>query len=260
MSLTATYNNWDTTADEITVQLDSLVTLHPPMERYDGNSYEQIPLNDSFVTPIIILLFIFLSLSLNRGSQIFNKILLNLFSVRRRRTDYEVKSIYDSYINIFFVLTSIVTQGLLLYFGLTKWGSVPINYSLNTIISLTIYAGIFLLFRILLIQLVWYIFSDRASTQLALSGLIASQKLLGLLLIVPIIVMVLNPNLIEIMLIISAIFYFISNIIFYIKIWRIFFTNVYYLFFFILYLCTVEIIPIFNFYIGMFQLNRFYIF
>lgn len=260
MKIDSINSDTTTTTDGITVQLDSLVTLHPPTERYDGDSYEQIPLNDSIVAPIIFMLFIFLSISLNRGSQIFNKIIQNLFSIKKRRTDYEVKSIYDTYINIFFIFTSLATEGILLYFVLFQYSIFPINYSFKLISLLTLFTGIFLLFRVLLTKLIWYIFTDKENSQIILDGLLASQKLIGLLLIPPIIIMILNPNLIEIMIIISAIAYLISSIIFLVKLWRIFFTKLYYIFYFILYLCSVEIIPIVNFYLGMFQLNRYYIF
>lgn len=248
------------TNEPITIQLDSLVTLYAPVERHDGDTYEQVPLNNSLVTPILLFLFIFLALSLNRGSNVFSKIILELFSVKKRRTDYDVKSIYDTYINFFLIFTSIATQGILLYFLLFEYGDMPRDYSFTLVVELTILAGGFLLFRVLVNRLIWYVFSDQECSQLAMEGLLSAQKILGVLLISPILIMILNPNLIGVMLVLSGLLYVASIGIFMAKVWRIFFANLYLLFYFILYLCSVEIVPLVNLYIGMFQLNRFSIF
>ena len=76
-----------------------------------------------------------------------------------------------------------------------------------------------------------------------IKGFNASQSFLGLVLIVPTLLILFNPGMSVLLLSISVALYATARVIFISKGFRIFYDNYSSLVYFILYLCTLEIIP-----------------
>ncbi|MFG6389490.1 DUF4271 domain-containing protein, partial [Muribaculum sp.] len=89
-----------------------------------------------------------------------------------------------------------------------------------------------------------------------LKGFNATQALLGFLLLVPALAVLFYPAAALSLISISALLYILARIVFICKGFRIFYHNFPSLLYFILYLCTVEIIPVLLVYRGAFSLCR----
>ena len=89
-----------------------------------------------------------------------------------------------------------------------------------------------------------YVFGDTVSRRLWISGFKASQSLLGLLLFPVTALLLLFPAAIELLLSIAAVLYALVRIVFVFKGLRIFFNKFSQSLYFILYLCSVEIVPL----------------
>ena len=89
-----------------------------------------------------------------------------------------------------------------------------------------------------------YVFADSISTRLWIDGFKATQSLLGLLLLPVIGVMLLKPELSTPMLLVAAGLYICARLVFICKGFRIFYGNLSSIVYFILYLCSLEIVPL----------------
>ena len=90
-----------------------------------------------------------------------------------------------------------------------------------------------------------------------LRGFNASQSLAGLALIIPALLTIFYPDAARPTLIVAGCIYFLARVIFIAKGFRIFFTRITSLVYFILYLCTLEIIPVILVYqAAMFLVDR----
>ena len=99
-------------------------------------------------------------------------------------------------------------------------------------------------------------FSDKDRAAQFVSGFNASQTLLGFFLLLPAMIALFYPSSVKELLFISVLLYFAARIIFIYKGFRIFYHNFSNLLYFILYLCSVEIIPVLLVLSGTFSLCR----
>ncbi len=112
----------------------------------------------------------------------------------------------------------------------------------------------FYLFELLACTTVGYAFTDRVSAAQWRRGLNASSVLLGILLTIPTLVSLFYPSVTGAMLWVAAGLYAVSRIIYIAKGFRIFYNNFPSLLYFILYLCTLEIIPLIAIYISAMEI------
>ena len=90
-----------------------------------------------------------------------------------------------------------------------------------------------------------YTFSDKVGSKLWIDGFKSSQALLGLLLLPVLVLVMLYPSSGKLLLSVAATLYLVARLIFIYKGIRIFYGNLTSILYFILYLCAVEIVPLF---------------
>ena len=105
-------------------------------------------------------------------------------------------------------------------------------------------AALFYVFCLTGCVTVGYVFTDRVAAAQWRRGLNASSVLLGLFLSVPTLVSLFYPSVTGAMLWVAASLYVLSRIAYIAKGFRIFYNNFPSLLYFILYLCSLEIIPL----------------
>ena len=88
------------------------------------------------------------------------------------------------------------------------------------------------------------IFTDKVSARMWMKGFNASQSLLSMLIVVPAVVVLFNPSASHIVIILGLIAYFVARFAFICKGFRLFYDNFGSLLYFILYLCSLEIVPL----------------
>jgi hypothetical protein len=108
--------------------------------------------------------------------------------------------------------------------------------------------------QLLAYKVIGYVFADKEMTEQLVNGFNSSQTLLGFLLLFPAMLLLFYPAVTEIMAVIGVIFYVLARFIFIYKGFRIFYSDFSSLLYFILYLCTVEVIPVILLIRGIFSL------
>jgi hypothetical protein len=163
-----------------------------------------------------------------------------LWSVRRRPNVFDDERTVSHRAATLLALVFIVFGGSALYFlpGLPPspsfWGAAA---------SMTL-TGLYYLFQYTAYSLVGYAFASPDGRRQWLSGFNATQAYSGICLIVPALLLIFRPEWYTTLIWLSAAIYLVGRALFIVKGFRIFFINFRSLLYFILYLCTLEIIPL----------------
>ena len=236
-----------TAADSAAVPLNHGTLIQPVKgEAATGRGHSLI--HDTGAMALLLAALFFLVVSYRTGYKYLENLAHNLFSVRRRESLFEDNTVKETQILSALIGLTCTLEGLLIYQAIAL-GYPSLLSSLQHAASLhvLVFVGLalaFYLVQIAFYQLLGYIFSDRDSTRVWLDGFKASQALLGLLLFPVVAVSLAKPEFVKISLIFAAVLYFCTRIVFICKGFRIFYSNLLSLVYFILYLCSVEIVPL----------------
>ena len=232
-----------TVNDTSITPLDSLPVM-APAQGVAPQSQAHSPLHDTGVMAMLLVVIIFLLTSFNKGFKYVRNIPRYLFSVKRRENLFDDHTVSETRIQLALVLNTCFMEGLLVYCSFSDALQTAIGPRIALYVGITTLAAIvFYCAQLLLYRLLAWVFGDDTSAGLWLSGFNATQSLLGLTLLPVTIITLVYPSTTPTMLIVALILYILARIVFISKGIRIFFSNLSSSLYFILYLCSVEIIP-----------------
>lgn len=163
-----------------------------------------------------------------------------LWSIRRRHNVFDEERMVPPHTATLLALVFIVFGGIMLYF----LPGLPPSPSFKGAAASMALTGLYYLFQYTAYATVGYAFATPDGRRQWLAGFNATQAYTGVCLIVPALLLVFEPQWFTPLIIASAAIYLFGRLLFIIKGFRIFFTNFRSLLYFILYLCTLEIIPL----------------
>lgn len=202
----------------------------------------QLPGYDSGVMTLLIVLFLIITGNFRHYSTFIKTFAQDLFTVRRRANVFdESHTMSETRVLLSLITLVCVCEGTLLFSALTFHGA-TIGAFTGVLMMSLLAAGYYCL-QNLAYRTVGFLFAASADTTQWLRGFNASQSLLGLGLTIPALLSLFNPGMAPLLLSISIFMYGAARIIFISKGFRIFYDNYSSLIYFILYLCTLEIIP-----------------
>ena len=200
------------------------------------------PGDDSGILTLLVAVMVLLGLNMGHVRRVFRTIPQDLLSVRRRSNMFDEHTANETRVVILLLLVTCVMEGLLMFMWL---GDPELSRTgmVRTVAALTLLGGAYYFFQLTACVTVGYVFTDSLSAGLWRRGLNASQVMLGVCLTVPALVALFYPGTSGPMLVVAGILYALSRICYISKGFRIFYRNFPSLLYFILYLCTLEIIP-----------------
>ena len=207
-----------------------------------------LPGYDSGVICLLLAAFVLLAANFRHCSTYLKNLPDNLWSVKNRDNAFSpTHTLSETRIVLALVLIVCVMEGIVLYSTfhsllLPPGWSVGAGVALATGVAAAYYAA-----QLLAYTATAHIFSTARSASLWVKGFNASQSLLTIFLTIPALWVLFNPGSAVTVAIISAVLYLLVRILFICKGFRIFYINSFSLVYFILYLCTLEIAPIFMF-------------
>lgn len=203
----------------------------------------ELPGYNSGIMTLMIAVFLFLTVNLRHYTTFLKTFTQNLFSVRRRANVFDEKSTTnEARILLSLIILLCVSEGILIFTAVEARG-----FALDNFRAVAIFSGVALLyyvFQVAAYATVGYVFTTPNRAILWMKGFNASQSLLGITLAVPAIISLFYPDAATLLLSLSAVLYIIARLIFIFKGFRIFYNNSLALLYFILYLCSLEIIPL----------------
>ena len=232
---------------------DSILTQHAATVIEVPATRQAMPLTPSPLhdTPSMLLLLaglLAVALNYRSGCKYIQNLGHYMFSTRRRENLFEDHTFNETKMLASLIFNTCVVEGLVIYHAVLQLmpamapslqGSVFTHVLVFTALALMFYCAQWLAFKV-----VGYTFSDKVGAKLWMDGFKSTQSLMGLLLLPVLVLLMLYPGHAVTLLIIAATLYFSVRIIFIYKGFRIFYSNFPSIFYFLLYLCTLEIVPI----------------
>ncbi len=237
----------DTATQSATTAIDTMAVMEMPAMG-KALPFAASPLHN---TPSMVLLLVGLlavALSYHTGYKYIENFFHNMFSTRRRENLFEDHTVNETSILVALIANTCIVEGFIIYSAVSLLrpdlapslhASVFPHIAAFSAIAAGFYAAQWLVYKLL-----GYTFSDSVGSKLWIDGFKASQSFLGLALLCVLIPLMLFPTHGKLLLIIAALIYLVARLIFIYKGFRIFYGKVSSLFYFLLYLCTVEIVPL----------------
>ena len=224
----------------------------PVMELPDpgqAQPFVRSPLHD---TPSMVLLLaglLAVALSYHTGYKYIENFFHYMFSTRRRENLFEDHTVNETSILAALIANTCIIEGFLIYFAVQLLcPSLTAHLHQSVFAHIAAYCGLtvgFYAIQWLVYKMLGYTFTDKVGSKLWIDGFKSSQSLLGLLLLPVLILVMLYPGHGKLLLSVAAALYLIARLIFIYKGFRIFYGNLPSILFFLLYLCAVEIVPLF---------------
>ncbi|GEM_PF-564099 len=164
---------------------------------------------------------------------------IELWNVRRRSNLFDDSGTVTTPSALLLALIFVVFGGIVLY----NCPSLPSAPSFAGVVASMLLVAAYYIFQLCAYGLVGYAFATPDDSRRWIAGFNATQAYSGLAMALPAILMVSCPAWCEILLIVAISAYELIHLIFILKGFRIFYRNFVSLLYFILYLCTLEIIP-----------------
>ena len=220
------------------------VTIAPYLSGNEPMARTNHPGHDSGIMMLLAFTFILVSFSFKYYRRMLSTYGQDLWNVRNRANAFDEHTSNEHSVIGILIFQLCVYAGLLISAKINS--IIPINpdkIMLTTCCMMGTY-GLFYLFQLAIYSMVGYVFADKNGATQWIKGFNASQIFLGFTLILPSVISIFYPTTSGAMLTIASILYVVARLTFIFKGFRIFYKNLYSLFYFILYLCTLEIIPI----------------
>ena len=197
----------------------------------------QSPGTNSVIVSLLLAVLLLTSLNFRDCQEVFVTLLENCRNVRRRG------SLFDNHpygenrtIAVLFVLTALC-EGLLIATHTSATTTLAVS-------ACTAVAAAYLAAQLVAYRVMAYTFIDTEGAQLFFSGFTATQSLLGIALTVPTVLALFVPAAAPALFALAVLLYMIARLTFIIKGFRLFYDGFYSLSYFILYLCTLEVAPL----------------
>lgn len=218
-------------------------TAEPPSGIRDGLAPTVLTPSDSNSTPISALLMgtlVIMGLNGPAIRQALRSYSHELIGIRRRRNVFDNERTVSLPVAVLLALNLIVFGGIVLY----NIPGVPPSPCIGAAALAMTVAAVYYFFRYTAYQIVGYTFALPEGKRQWVDGFLATEAYEGLLLIVPALLLVFKPQWHDTLITISLSIAAVARILFIAKGVRIFYVNLRSLLYFILYLCTIEIIPL----------------
>lgn len=200
-----------------------------------------LPGYDTGVICLLLITFLFFSSNFRHYSTFVKTFAQDLWKVRNRSNNFDEHTVSETRVLTSLIMILCMSEGILLFSAIRPpAGSVTIFKSVGVCALL---AALYYAFQVIAYKALGYTFTTKANATELLKGFRASQSLLGVTLVAPALIVLFNPDLTVELTAIGVTLYVLARIIFILKCFRIFYNNIFSLVYFILYLCTLEILP-----------------
>jgi len=195
---------------------------------------------------VIALLFVLSAFNFRTIRRLLGLYTDELVSVRKGRGNvFDDRPAGDTRVLILLIILAVISGGILLSVAVSAFGGHGIGPVMPLgVARVTGIVGLYYIFGLVACNVVGYIFATPEGRSGWIRGYNASQILPGIALALPAAIVIFYPDTARWVVAIGAIVYLLAKILFISKGFRIFYDKIGSLLYFILYLCTLEIIPL----------------
>ena len=246
---TALYDRTDLSAAEV----DTINFVSTCVEENDswlhgmeGASRQGSLIGNSSVLSIIVIIFLFISIFFKECKKLLSRFILQMLNYRKHGSGFDEHTALETRLTILMVIQFLIYSGIvlsgatLIFSGKTDSYIGDFRFLINYIGILAVYY----IFQLCAYATLGYTFADNNDTRQFLRSFNASQSMCGIALIIPSLMILFYPQELETLTLIGGIIYLLFRLVFISNGFSIFYRNIFSLVYFILYLCTLEIIPL----------------
>lgn len=213
--------------------------------------------DNSWVVSLLILAFVFFAISYRRGMKYLQIVFTSLFKANARGNLFDITTVNENQLKLSLLSITFITEGIALYYILINNHITNTSLILPCIIICSLLCMIYFLLQRGVYYLLGIIFGDAQQASTFDESYTSVNLFVGLVFTPFILLMVFVPSLLQTATLICLILYIISRlIIMYIGI-RIFSPHIFGLLYIILYLCALELAPLFLLEKGVNYIYRF---
>ena len=200
---------------------------------------------DPGILSAIVVVVVLVLFSIRHTGKLMPALFKDLLSVRTRAKAFDEHTANETRIMVIYGLQLTLFLAILVMSVVNmSAGRLPMAGGFLTLLPFLGLCGAYYLFQLCAYNTVGFAFASNTGRRLWLRGFNASQALLGFAIALPALVVVFYPTAANSAVLAAAALYLIARLIFISKGLRIFYDNFSSLVYFILYLCTLEIIPL----------------
>lgn len=213
---------------------------------------------DPFLSVILLVCFILVILSLKSSSKMLNYLLKDIFTTKERGSFNLVSNLGFIRFKLTLLLQTFILEGTVIYIIFASYlPQRPENIYTPLIIGgSAIACFLFYLVQLIIFKILGYVF-DRPGQAIWINSFPSITAMRGVILYLPVLIVVFDVLSIKSFIIVTFLIYLFTRLIFIYKGLKIFLTGFYSLMYLILYLCTLEIAPLFLIYKGLFLMFSF---
>ena len=203
------------------------------------------PGDNSMLSALLVLVIVLLALNFRHCRRLFKNIPKDLLRHRISDNAFDNHTASESRTQLFLMILLCLSEGIMmLAYASTAGVSITPAQLFSATVKLSGVAAGLYLFQLAAYATVGYTFSSVLAMRQWIRGYNASQAILALFIFLPALVSLVYPTLMFVPVPIACFAYVITRILFISKGFRIFYNNFPSLLYFILYLCTLEIVPL----------------
>jgi hypothetical protein len=229
------------TVDSLRV-IDSIRTIIRLTRGFIGTPHPSLAQTESWVFIFLVILFFLLVFSISRSGSLISESVKNFFQVKERSSIFSKATVNDFQIRLFIIIFAIGVYSLYGFYLFHKPGT---DFSLLKFGAFLIATFVFVGLKSLLFDLMGYVFLDHGSLKMAKDGYFNVFSLVGIILFPLLIIQIYIPyNLYNITEIISLTTCILGYFLIIFKLFQIFLHKIVASFYILLYLCTLEFLPL----------------
>ena len=204
-----------------------------------------LPGYDSSVMSLLVVVFLLMAVNFGSFGTFIKTYTPDLFKERRRDSFYDTHTISETRVLLSLLLIATVSEGILVFSMLNFKGMIPPGAMFATMTVAIAWAIGYYIAQVVAYNYIGFLFATPDQTRQWVKGFNASQSLLGIAIAVPALIALFNPGAAPLLATIGLFLYLTARIIFICKGFRLFYNKIGSLLYFILYLCAIEIMPLY---------------
>lgn len=225
------------------------ISIQPrkPNEGMPGNARTDNSMATSALIAGLVVIFCLIAANLGKFRRVAGGYVEDLRSSRSRNNLFDDHTTNESYLTLLLALQYIIYVSILLFGYVAPHGLLLDNSQIAALGMVTLLVGAYYVFQLTAYSMIGYTFgigsSPSANARMMSRNFIASQNLAGIALLIPAVTAFLYPTGSKAFALAGFAIYITARLVFVSKCFRIFYINFTSLLYFILYLCSLEIIP-----------------
>ncbi len=214
-------------------------------EGFPSELIPNTPINNSVTLSIVLILFLLFAFTFTKGIKYLGRVLRTLLNIKERQSILGDTTVRETQLRTVLLSMTFISEGFFIFMALSRFAPIPplsiaMGMSGGTLVAFTFYY-----FQKWIYKFVGVLFTDPIRTHKWLEGFVSIQYLIGIPLSFVVLISIFIPAWSTGFLVVAAILYILTRILFIYKGFKIFYCNIIDLFYFIVYLCALEIVPLF---------------